>query len=147
MSQHQLACGARRKPSGKLVRQIASNLKRLRRSTGLTLKELAQRSALGIHYVRNFEQCNIVGDLATIEALSKGLGRQPHELLLPPTRLPTYTTARRVPTRWRFERSPILSKAALAHARKLTSNRKLAIAFLKRGGFIVRPGKLARPYR
>lgn len=50
----------------------------------------------------------------------------------------------------RFEfpkREPVLSPRALAYARKITRNRKLAIDFLKRHGFIERPGRLARPYR
>lgn len=147
MSQQQRARQTKRKPSRKLLRQIASNLKRLRRSTGLALHELAQRSGLTIHYVRNIERCKVDEDLATIEALATALGRQPHELLLPPTRPSKHTTEHRVPARWTFERPPVLSEAALAYAKKLTRDRKLAIAFLKEGGFIERPGKLARPYR
>jgi hypothetical protein len=46
-----------------------------------------------------------------------------------------------------FTRAPVLSKAALAYAKKLEGNRELAIEFLKEAGIIERPGKLARPYR
>jgi hypothetical protein len=44
-------------------------------------------------------------------------------------------------------REPVLSKKALAYARKIVKDRKLAIQFLKKAGFIERPGRLARPYR
>ncbi|MBS0422612.1 MAG: hypothetical protein JSR66_33200 [Proteobacteria bacterium] len=44
-------------------------------------------------------------------------------------------------------REPVLSKKALAYAKKLASNRGLAIAFLKRAGIIERPGKLHKNYR
>ncbi len=46
-----------------------------------------------------------------------------------------------------FTRAPVLSKAALAYAKKIEGNRELAIEFLKEAGIIERPGKLARPYR
>lgn len=46
------------------------------------------------------------------------------------------------------EASPVvLSKAALAHGKKIAGNRKLATEFLKKEGFIERPGKLHRNYR
>jgi len=41
----------------------------------------------------------------------------------------------------------VLSKEALALGKKIAGNRDLAIEFLKRAGFIEKPGKLARPYR
>jgi hypothetical protein len=44
-------------------------------------------------------------------------------------------------------RPPVLSKAALAYAKKVEGNRELAIKFLKKAGIIEKPGKLARPYR
>jgi transcriptional regulator with XRE-family HTH domain len=128
------------------MRQIANNLKRLRRSAGYTLKELARRSGLDRNSVSNIEQCRCSVDLATIESLAKGLARQPHELLLP-THQDKYTSVRQVPKRWAIARPPVLSEAALAYAKKIVSNQKLAIAFLKRAGFIDRPGKLARHYR
>lgn len=40
-----------------------------------------------------------------------------------------------------------LSKAAIAYAKKVSSNRRLAIKFLKEAGIIEKPGVLARPYR
>jgi hypothetical protein len=44
-------------------------------------------------------------------------------------------------------RPPVLSEAALAYAKKIEKDPKLAIEFLKKAGIIERPGKLARPYR
>jgi hypothetical protein len=44
-------------------------------------------------------------------------------------------------------RPPVLSKEALALGKKIAGNRDLAIEFLKKAGFIEKPGKLARPYR
>jgi hypothetical protein len=41
----------------------------------------------------------------------------------------------------------VLSKAALAYAKKIEGNRRLAIKFLKEAGIIERPGKLHRNYR
>jgi hypothetical protein len=46
-----------------------------------------------------------------------------------------------------FARPPVLSKEALALGKKIAGNRDLAIEFLKKSGFIEKPGKLARPYR
>jgi hypothetical protein len=44
-------------------------------------------------------------------------------------------------------REPVLSEAALAYAKKIESDRKLDIGFLKRAGIIERPGLLSKNYR
>jgi hypothetical protein len=44
-------------------------------------------------------------------------------------------------------REPVLSKTARAYAKKIESNRRLAIKFLKEAGIIERPGRLSKHYR
>ena len=44
-------------------------------------------------------------------------------------------------------RPAVLSPVARAYAKKIASNRKSAIKFLKEAGIIDKPGTLAKPYR
>ena len=50
-----------------------------------------------------------------------------------------------LPIAWRQE--PVLSEKALALAAKIGKSKRLSIRFLKKAGFIERPGKLHRNYR
>lgn len=75
--------GSKRKPSLKLRRLLARNVKRLRGAT--SQKELGTRCGLNEKYISNIEQATQNVTLANLEALAKGLRCSPHELLAPPT--------------------------------------------------------------
>jgi DNA-binding Xre family transcriptional regulator len=73
--------GSKRKPSLKLRRLVARNVKRLRGA--ISQKELGQRCGLNEKYISNIEQATQNITLANLETLAKGLGCLPHELLAP----------------------------------------------------------------
>lgn len=71
----------RRKPSGRILLRLSSNLKRLREARGYSQEELASFSGLNKNYISNVEQATVNITLANLEALAKGLGCTEEELL------------------------------------------------------------------
>ena len=65
---------------------FASNLKRLRESSGLSQEELADRAGLHRTYISLLERCQRSVSLEAIFALAEALSTKPEELLKPITR-------------------------------------------------------------
>jgi hypothetical protein len=57
------------------------------------------------------------------------------------------TKAQKLLTRLRAEKTSVLSPEILARVDKIAKNKGESIAFLKKGGFLDRKGKLAPKYR
>lgn len=78
-----------------LAQRLAESVKRIRHDLGLSQEELA--AACGLHrtYVGAIERAERNPSLATLEALSSGLGIDPSDLIAPDTgRLPRYPGTR-----------------------------------------------------
>ena len=57
------------------------------------------------------------------------------------------TSAQKLLTKLRSERTVVLSRGVLAKVDKIAKSKKQSIAFLKKGGFLNQQGKLAAKYR
>ncbi|GEK08323.1 helix-turn-helix domain-containing protein [Pseudoalteromonas peptidolytica] len=62
-----------RKPSTELLKILANNIQCLRKESGLSQEELAEKCGLHRTYIGSVERCERNVTLSTLEALSKAL--------------------------------------------------------------------------
>ena len=60
---------------------LATNLKKLRRNTGLSQEELAHRAQIDRTYISSIERCQYAASIDVLERLARELGVKPAELL------------------------------------------------------------------
>lgn len=65
-----------------ILDKLAETFKRLRKATGLSQRELAEKSGISISQIARIETGKINSTVCTLVVLAKGMGVRPYELFI-----------------------------------------------------------------